>query len=211
MNVSFIKKLTESVSKGVSTATEKAQTTVEITRLNSQISGKRREIERLYAKIGSSIYEAHLAHDMMLAEARVVPVCDEITAIRAEIGVLDERVKLLRNEKDCVCGKRLPMSVRFCSYCGHEFPPPPEPEPEPEAEDEAAADSASGYEVSEGSVETADAHGGVRLGKGGEEPPVPARPVDTRQICASCGTPLYADSHFCPACGQSTRIQDTLN
>lgn len=79
--MSFFKKITDTVSKGVTTATEKAQQTVEVTKLNSQISGKRKEIDKLFAKIGESVYEGYLAHDLSLAESKVLPRCDEIKAI----------------------------------------------------------------------------------------------------------------------------------
>lgn len=188
--MSFFKKISDTVSKGVTTATEKAQQTVEITKLNSQISSKRKEIDKLFALIGESVYESHQASDLTLSEAAVKSRCDEITAIRDEIALLNDRIKAIRNEKDCVCGKRLPEDTRFCPSCGNPFPAPavektpiqvdayvPEEESNPETTSEA-----------EGAGETnVNAH------------------TDQRQTCKNCGTPLYADSHYCPACGQPTR------
>lgn len=187
--MSFFKKITDTVSKGVTTATEKAQQTVEITRLNSQISGKRKDIEKLFALIGESVYDGYQAHDLSLAQSKVVTRCEEITAIRLEIDALNDRIKSIRNEKDCVCGKRLPEDTRFCPSCGNRFPDPIPVESEktpvqvdPILPDDSNPDS----EIVEES-ESAKVH------------------VDQRQICNSCGTPLYADSHYCPACGQPTR------
>jgi hypothetical protein len=193
--MSFFKKFTETVSKGVSTATEKAQQTVEITRLNAQISGKRKEIDKLFANIGAHVYEAYLAHDLSKAEATVIPGCDEITAIRGEIAILDDRIKTIRNEKECVCGKRVPYETRYCPSCGHPFPEP-EPEVVQESPIQAEPNGPVDYSADSGPTNIADLPETV-------VPPSP--PVDQRQICQSCGTPLYADSHYCPACGQSTR------
>ncbi|WP_256757125.1 zinc ribbon domain-containing protein [Cohnella sp. WQ 127256] len=190
--MSFFKKISDTVSKGVTSATEKAQQTVEITKLNSQISSKRKEIDKIFATIGESVYEGYLAHDLSLAESKVYPQCNEITNIRDEIAALNDRIKAIRNEKDCVCGKRLPEDTRFCSSCGHRFPDP-EPEPEPVSTDESSIDVES-Y-VTDDTASSEDA----------EMADVVKAHVDTRQICKSCSTPLYADSHFCPACGQSTR------
>lgn len=188
--MSFFKKISDTVSKGVSTATEKAQQTVEITKLNAQISSKRKDIDKLFAIIGESVYEGYEAQDLSSTEAKVLPKCEEITVIRAEIALLDERIKSIRNEKDCVCGKRVAEDTRFCSSCGHRFPDPIVPEkpiqvdPYVPDEDSTVLDSADATSY-----------------EGQDEKPH----VDQRQICKSCGTPLYADSHYCPACGQPTR------
>ncbi|BBI33038.1 zinc-ribbon domain-containing protein [Cohnella abietis] len=198
--MSFFKKFTDTVSKGVTTATEKAQQTVEITRLNAQISGKRKEIDKLFAKIGESVYEAYVAHDLSQAEVKVIPNCDEITAIRVEIEGLSARIKAIRNEKDCVCGKRVPEDTRFCPSCGHQFPEPIPPEPEV-VDPEGSEGSADGSSVD--SLKSLP--DGLSDSESLEEGAQPSSPIDQRQICNSCGTPLYADSHFCPACGQSTR------
>lgn len=194
--MSFFKKITESVSKGVSTAAEKAQQTVEITRLNAQISGKRKEIEKLQIEIGKSIFEAYKVKDLSIAESKVVPACDQIEIIHGEIAVLNNRIMALRNEKDCVCGRRVPYETRFCSDCGHPFP-----EPEPVAEVGPDDDGIAEYEA-------------PRASDAGEweQPPAPseeqenAAAVDQRHRCKNCGTPLYADTHFCPSCGQSTQL-----
>jgi hypothetical protein len=191
--MSFFKKLTETVSKGVSTATEKAQQTVEITRLNSQISSKRKEIDKIFTSIGASVYEAYLEHDLSNAESKVIPGCEEITDIRGEIAVLDGRIKTIRNEKECVCGKRVHYDTRFCPSCGHPFPEPEVVEESPvQVDPYVPADSSADL----GPVAPADTE---------EEEFPPSLPVDNRQICKSCGTPLYADSYYCPSCGQSTR------
>ncbi|RKP57204.1 hypothetical protein D7Z26_04265 [Cohnella endophytica] len=183
--MSFFKNLKETVSKGVSTATEKAQQTVEVTRLNAQISGKRKEIEKLFAIIGESVYEGYQVQDLSQAEAKVLPRCAEITAIQEEISALNDRIKAIRNEKDCVCGNRVSADTKFCPSCGNRFPDPvivKDPiQVDPYLPESEHADYPDG-EVSEEAVR-----------------------VDQRQVCKSCGTPLYADSHFCPACGQATQ------
>ncbi len=190
--MSFFKKITDSVSKGVTTATEKAQQTVEITKLNNQISGKRKDIDKLYAAIGEVVYDAYLANDVSVSEEQVKPKCEEISAIREEIAGLDARIKEIRNEKDCPsCGKRVSDETKFCPSCGHAFPPPVI-DKEPIQVDLHVPDE------SETSVETDEPNAEL---EGDAESPR----ADQRQICHSCGTPLYADSHFCPACGQSTR------
>ncbi|OXS52274.1 hypothetical protein B1A99_34715 [Cohnella sp. CIP 111063] len=199
--MSFFKKITDTVSKGVTTATEKAQQTVEITKLNNQISGKRKDIDKLYAAIGEAVYEAYLAKDLSASEDQVRPKCEEISAIREEIAGLDARIKAIRNEKDCEsCGKRVSEETRFCPSCGHAFPPPVV-EKEPIQVDLHVPEEPHGAETSE-AAEASDSPDVSDAAISAEEE---SPRVDQRQICNSCGTPLYADSHFCPACGQSTR------
>ncbi|MFC5701092.1 zinc ribbon domain-containing protein [Cohnella faecalis] len=176
--MSLFKKITESVSKGVSSATEKAQQTVEITRLYTQISGKRKEIDKLYAAIGELVYEAYEEDGGASSDARVDSICKDIAALRGEIDALDDRMKELRNEKDCVCARRVPYDTKFCPSCGHRFPEPPAPpvaasEPEAEEGEELPAVVAA------------------------EEAKEEAEPV----ICFSCGLSVEADARFCPACG----------
>jgi len=197
--MSFFKKLSDTVSKGVSTATEKAQQTVEVTKLNSQISSKRKDIDKLFASIGESVYEGYLAQDLSVSQSKVLPACEKISEIRAEIEALESRIKEIRNEKDCVCGKLVPYDTRFCPSCGHPFPipEPPVQEKEPVVESEPSETQVSADPEKTDSKEPA--------AEVAEEPE--SAPRDQRNICNSCGTPLYADSHFCPACGQSTRLQ----
>jgi rRNA maturation endonuclease Nob1 len=196
--MSFFKKFTDTVSKGVTSATEKAQQTVEVTRLNSQISSKRKEIDKLFASIGESVYGAYEVNDLSLAEEKVIPFCNEITAIRSEIAVLDDRIKMIRNEKECVCGKRLPQDTRFCPSCGHPFPEPVIVEEFSIQVDPIVPVDTSIHkesDIQKNALESSDVTESV-------EPP---KVVDQRQICKSCSTPLFADSHFCPTCGQATR------
>ncbi len=206
--MSFFKKITDSVSKGVTTATEKAQQTVEITKLNNQISGKRKDIDKLYAVIGEAVYDAYLSNDLFAAEAQLTPKCEEISAIREEIAVLDARIKAIRNEKDCPsCGKRVSEETRFCPSCGHAFPPPVvEKEPiQVDLHVPEESEAAEGTPIDPDGTVWQDGSAGAEETSGPNLEKADSPRSDTRQICNSCGTPLYADSHFCPACGQSTR------
>lgn len=175
--MSLFKKITESVSKGVSTATEKAQQTVEITRLHAQISGKRKEIDKIFAAIGESVYKSHELGSLHVAESDVLPLCLEIDSFRREIEALDDRVKELRNEKDCVCGRRVPYETKFCPHCGNRFPEPVVVEQSPEVGEN------EGYDEAEPPL-----------------PPVPPEPVQP-VICFGCGREVEADARFCPSCG----------
>jgi len=122
--MSLFRKLTETVSKGVSTATEKAQQTVEITRLHAQLIAKRRDIGKLMEEIGGMVFEGYLSGDLLLEKNRMIPACEQIRAIQREIQAMENRMMELRNEKECACGKKVPFDARFCPSCGTPFPEP---------------------------------------------------------------------------------------
>ncbi len=168
--MSLFRKFTETVSKGVSTATEKAQQTVEITRLHAQISGKRKEIDKLFAEIGEAVFESYVAKDLSLAEPRIIPSCERIEAIRAEIEGLENRMMELRNEKECGCGKKVPYDVRFCPSCGHPFPEPVAVVP---ADEGHPADSESVMELPAGQTEARSDDEPAAAGRDDLAPPEP--------------------------------------
>ncbi|WP_217592621.1 zinc ribbon domain-containing protein [Cohnella sp. GbtcB17] len=211
--MSFFKKLTETVSKGVSTATEKAQQTVEITKLHSQIAGKRKEIERQYNEIGEAVYKAYLAGDLSKAESEVIPACQLIADKDREIDALEDRVRELRNEKECECGQRVPFQTRFCPACGKPFP---EPAPAPAAEasadgelsvlsEEAAPERASQAIDIYPEDESADEAWSASRSVPAEDPapsdpePAPVKPV--LHSCTACGAEMPEEARFCQDCG----------
>ncbi|MCC3373352.1 zinc ribbon domain-containing protein [Cohnella sp. REN36] len=193
--MSFFKKFTETVSKGVSTATEKAQQTVEITKIHSQISGKKKEIEKRFSDIGEAVYEAYLQHDLSRAEGEIIPACEEIARIRREIGGLEDRIRALRNEKECACGQKVPFDTRFCPSCGSPFaePVPEEPAPAEEATDEESLTAADKAE----DVAPADP-----LAVEASEEPSSEPEAEPVHLCAACSAELPEDARFCQTCGE---------
>ncbi|WP_409344049.1 zinc ribbon domain-containing protein [Paenibacillus sp. MBLB4367] len=113
----FLDKLKEGASK----AADKAKETVEITRLNTQISSKKRDVERNFSKMGEAVFQAYLAGDLSTAEGSISEISQEIIGWQKEITALELKIKEVKNEKDCVCGKVVPIEAKFCQGCGHKF------------------------------------------------------------------------------------------
>ncbi|UKS29287.1 hypothetical protein LOZ80_10255 [Paenibacillus sp. HWE-109] len=111
----------DKVKQGASDAAKKAQQTVEITKLKTQISAKEKEIERTYHLIGESVYAAYVAGDAAQSEERRADLCVGIDVIKQEISLLEHKISEVRNEKECVCGKVVATDTKFCSTCGHKF------------------------------------------------------------------------------------------
>lgn len=109
------------VKTGLSEASSKAKVVVEVNKLKSQNSNKQKEIEQLFQSIGRTYYlqatgglqdgEGHDPADVIV----------DIARLEAEIEDNVKAIKLLANEKDCVCGKPAPLEARFCPSCGHTF------------------------------------------------------------------------------------------
>ncbi|MDF2721902.1 MAG: double zinc ribbon-containing protein [Paenibacillus sp.] len=129
--MSFFDKLREGASK----AADMAKDTVEVTRLNAQIASKRKEIEKLYGHIGAIVFEAYTTQNMPNTEHEIEQNCRLIADLNQEIEFLEHRIKLVKNEKDCVCGNVVSLDIKFCPKCGHKFdeePPAPVALIEPE-------------------------------------------------------------------------------
>ncbi|WP_199624430.1 zinc ribbon domain-containing protein [Paenibacillus alkalitolerans] len=107
--------------QGASEAAKKAQQTVELTRLKTQISVKEKEIEKSYNFIGKAVFEAFSKGDMSQSESEVRAVCQLISQLKQEIKLLDQKIIDVRNEKECVCGTSVSANAKFCPECGNKF------------------------------------------------------------------------------------------
>lgn len=171
----FFDRLKESASK----AADKAKDSVEVVRLNSQISTKRGEIEKLYIQIGKTVFQAHAAGDLTSARESVQSSSDSIIAIQQEITQLEKKVKAIKEVKDCVCGQELPLEAKFCSTCGHKF------------EDHLIEPEAGMIETALSAPTETDDH---RSTENEEEPAA-------TKVCPSCETPVGHSDRFCENCG----------
>lgn len=113
----FLDKLKEGASK----AADMAKETVEVTRLNAQISSKKREMEKKTNQIGEVTLTAFLNNSLDSIEHGVKDLCLDMESLRKDVDQLDIKIREVRNEKDCPCGKTLSLQTKFCSACGHNF------------------------------------------------------------------------------------------
>lgn len=118
----------DKMKQGASGAAKKAQQTVEVTKLRSQISSKEKEMDKLYARIGESIYRAFSAGDVALSETEVMEYCDLLHGLDQEIDRVEEKIRNIKFEKTCSCGSISSVGVKFCPDCGKRFPDEPKQE-----------------------------------------------------------------------------------
>ncbi|MFS0723932.1 double zinc ribbon domain-containing protein [Paenibacillus sp. 1P07SE] len=116
------------VKQGASEAAKKAQQTMEITKLKSQISSKEKEMDKIQLKIGKSVYRAFTAGDLAQSETEVLDYCEELVLLQQDIEVIEDKIKNMKSEKSCSCGKVVPIDLKFCPECGKRFPEEPQVE-----------------------------------------------------------------------------------
>jgi DNA repair exonuclease SbcCD ATPase subunit len=109
------------IKEGASKAADLAKETVEISKLNTQISTKKREIDKSHSRIGELIFNAYLINQLPSVEQQVSTICQEIVNYQQEIRLLEIKIKEAKNEKVCVCGKTIELQAKFCPTCGHKF------------------------------------------------------------------------------------------
>lgn len=94
---------------------DKGKDVVEITKLNSQISGEKEKIKEIYLKIGEQVYQAYKAG----SETGYAEFCAQITELEAKVKELSDKVLELKNSSKCPnCGAEVGKEVAFCPKCG---------------------------------------------------------------------------------------------
>ncbi|WP_020618728.1 zinc ribbon domain-containing protein [Paenibacillus daejeonensis] len=113
------------VKQGASDAAKKAQQTVEITKMKSQISSKEKDMDKIQLKIGKAVYRAFVSGDLAESEVEVLDYCEELVLLQQDIDAIEDKIKNMKSEKTCTCGKVVPIDLKFCPECGKRFPDEP--------------------------------------------------------------------------------------
>ncbi|MCQ4087365.1 hypothetical protein [Saccharibacillus sp. JS10] len=109
------------IKDGAGRASERAQSAVEIGKLNSHISDIQREIEVHYARMGQIFYENYSQGHTASGEEEIIELCTVCDLLTAEIAELRLRIAHLRNEQLCECGARLDENAVSCPHCGRQW------------------------------------------------------------------------------------------
>ena len=120
-------------------AADKTSSMMEKSKINSQITGERKEIENLCQQIGESVLERAAAGEIQLSERENL-LMEEINVHQDRIREFRKVMAGLRNMKICpACESLIAIDVAFCPKCGA---PTPVPEPEEVMAEEIVFDDA---------------------------------------------------------------------
>ncbi|OWA35183.1 hypothetical protein B9G55_10935 [Saccharibacillus sp. O16] len=115
------------IKDGAGRASERAQSAVEIGRLNSHISDIQREIDVHLLRMGQVFYDNYRNPDTAPAEEEIMDLCTACDLLNEEILELRTRIAELRSERLCECGARLDIDAKSCPHCGRQFAEDEEP------------------------------------------------------------------------------------
>ncbi|AIQ50478.1 zinc ribbon domain-containing protein [Paenibacillus sp. FSL R7-0331] len=118
--MNFLQRIKDSASR----VSEKAQSSVEIGKLNGHISDIEREMELEFMKMGQLFYEGYRSRDMSVAEGKMVELSKGCLKHQEQIDELRYRIAELKNERLCVCGNVVALDANFCPKCGHKLEEP---------------------------------------------------------------------------------------
>lgn len=108
----------ERVKDGANRAKGKAQSVVEVSKINGQIAEIEKEMDIHFLKMGKVFYEGYCSEDVRIAEKEMVSLSKTCDGLRADIDELRGRIADLKNERLCKCGKVVALNVNFCPHCG---------------------------------------------------------------------------------------------
>lgn len=136
------------IKSGANKASERAQSVMEVNKLNSQISNIEHEMNIYYQRMGQVFYEGYRAKDMSQAEKEMIELAKTCDLLAEERDEVRGRIAELRNERLCECGKVVPQEAVFCPFCGNKLKPHVTREPErPQKEEPVEASEPSGRET----------------------------------------------------------------
>ncbi|KGE19558.1 zinc ribbon domain-containing protein [Paenibacillus wynnii] len=113
--------LLQRIKDGASRVTEKAQSSVEIGKLNSRISDIEHEMDIEFTKMGKIFYEGYRSRDMSLAEGKMLELSRNCSKLQEEIDVVRSHIAELKNERLCKCGHIVALDANFCPSCGRKL------------------------------------------------------------------------------------------
>lgn len=123
----------DKMKEGAADAAKMAQRTVESTRIKGQILSRENDIERIYTRMGDRVFQAYLKQDLSESEEFIQTSCREIMQLRKEISQMELKLRELKKEKECECGRVVPAEANYCPACGREFRDQTRPGEEEEA------------------------------------------------------------------------------
>jgi hypothetical protein len=120
--MAFFEDLGKKVSQTSQDAIKKTKIMAETTKLNSQISGEKKDISENFSKLGEKYFE-------LFSELPDSNLAEFVTAIKAskqKIEEYEEQIDKLKGIESCPnCGAEMKDGALFCVSCGTKLAEPP--------------------------------------------------------------------------------------
>ncbi|BFH69048.1 hypothetical protein J27TS7_06500 [Paenibacillus dendritiformis] len=111
---------------GLNQVKDKAQQTVEITRISAQIAGKKKEKTTQFALLGELVHEAYVKQELTEQMPRIESLSQTIQRLEGDLAALEKQLYKAKGEKLCGCGAVIAQESRFCNHCGQAVPLEPD-------------------------------------------------------------------------------------
>lgn len=107
---------------GLNQVKDKAQQTVEVTRISAQIAGKKKDKTAQYTLLGELVHEAYINQKLAEQMHHIESLSQAIQRLEGEIAALEKQLRKAKGEKICACGAVITQESRFCNHCGQAMP-----------------------------------------------------------------------------------------
>jgi hypothetical protein len=88
----------DKIKDGASKAADKAHQTLEISRLNAQISAVKKDIDKAYMLIGQSVFQAFSNGDQSQADESIAQHSEQIVSLQSSIVDIEQKIKEVKRE-----------------------------------------------------------------------------------------------------------------
>lgn len=118
--MAFFEQLGKKLSDAGQGVAQQTKNFAEVTRLNSTISDKEKQITQLYQSIGQAYYQSHQDDAVPEFQAET----EQIKNLLVEIAQHQEEIKQIKGIEKCPnCGADVPVQAAFCNSCGTKMTP----------------------------------------------------------------------------------------
>lgn len=110
------------LSKATHTAVDRTGVFLSSTRINAQIAGEQREAEKLYQKLGETVFSMAEAGEIR-PEGEVKRLIEKIKNHKSTVAGYRRELAGVKNQRICPrCGAFIDTKAVFCQKCGEEIP-----------------------------------------------------------------------------------------
>lgn len=117
--MAFFEQIGKKISDAGQGVAQSSKNAMDISRLNSLISDKRKQIGQLYSALGESFFAAHREDP----SPEFPQIVNAINSLFADIDKAENDIKQIRGVVKCpTCGADIMIGSAFCSACGTAAP-----------------------------------------------------------------------------------------